>query len=163
MYLLKAVVELKKRFNGEFEVVIAGKGPLTKDLKEFAHKNNLTNVRFLGFVAEEQKPELLAGADIAVFPSTGGESFGIVLIEAMAAGSRVVLGGDNVGYRTVLGDHPDLLIDPKNSKAFANRLAHFLEFEQARVDASAWARRAIKQYDVAHVGAKIIEIYRRQK
>lgn len=163
MYLLKAVVELKKRFNGEFEVVIAGKGPLTKDLKEFAHKNNLTNVRFLGFVAEGQKPELLAGADIAVFPSTGGESFGIVLIEAMAAGSRVVLGGDNVGYRTVLGDHPDLLIDPKNSKAFANRLAHFLEFEQARVDASAWARRAIKQYDVAHVGAKIIEIYRRQK
>lgn len=117
----------------------------------------------MGFVDESDKPALLAGADIAVFPSTGGESFGIVLIEAMAAGARVVLGGDNVGYRTVLGDHPDLLIDPKDTKAFANRLAHFLEFEQSRIDAATWARKAVKQYDVAFVGNKILHIYMERK
>jgi glycosyltransferase involved in cell wall biosynthesis len=78
----------------------------------------------------------------------------------MAAGSRVVLGGDNVGYASVLGDHPDLLIEPKNSIAFANRLAHFLEYETARSDASAWQRKAVKQYDVAVVGQKLLRIYR---
>jgi phosphatidylinositol alpha-mannosyltransferase len=73
------------------------------------------------------------------------------------------MGGDNVGYRTVLGDHPDLLVDPKDTKAFANRLAHFLEFEQARTDAAVWARQAVKQYDVAFVGKKIVDIYKEQK
>ena len=163
MYLLQAVRALSSIHSGEFEVIIGGKGPLLADLKAYAHKHKLTNVRFLGFVDEAQKPSLLAGADIAVFPSTGGESFGIVLIEAMAAGSRVIMGGDNVGYRTVLGEHPDLLINPKDTTAFANRLAHFLEFEQARIDASAWARKAVKQYDVAYVGAKIIHLYRKHK
>lgn len=161
LYLLKAVHQLKEIHSGEFEVVIGGKGPLLGELKEYAHKNGLSNIRFLGFVDENDKPSLLAGADIAVFPSTGGESFGIVLIEAMAAGARVVMGGDNVGYRTVLGEHPDLLIDPKDTKAFANRLAHFLEFEQARTDAATWARKAVKQYDVAFVGEKIVTIYRK--
>jgi phosphatidylinositol alpha-mannosyltransferase len=163
MYLLKAIHTLKTIHGDEFEVIIGGKGPLLDDLKQYAHKQGLKNVRFLGFVAESDKPALLAGADIAVFPSTGGESFGIVLIEAMAAGSRVVLGGDNVGYRTVLGDHPDLLVDPKDTKAFANRLAHFLEFEQVRIDASTWARKAVKQYDVAYVGTKIIDIYQKKE
>jgi phosphatidylinositol alpha-mannosyltransferase len=163
LYLLKAVKTLKRIHSANFEVIIGGKGPLLDDLKAYAHKHSLKNVRFLGFVDENDKPSLLAGADIAVFPSTGGESFGIVLIEAMAAGARVVMGGDNVGYRTVLGEHPDLLIDPKDNKAFANRLAHFLEFEQARIDASTWARKAVKQYDVAFVGAKIIELYRKRK
>lgn len=163
MYLLRAINTFKSIHSGEFEVIIGGKGPLLDDLKQYAHKHELKNVRFLGFVDENDKPTLLAGADIAVFPSTGGESFGIVLIEAMAAGSRVVLGGDNVGYRTVLGDHPDLLVDPKDTRAFANRLAHFLEFEQARIDASAWAQKAVKQYDVAYVGAKIIDIYEKKE
>ncbi len=159
MYLLKAVKRLKEHKNTNFEVIIAGKGPLTQKLKNFAHKNDLKNVKFVGFIEEKQKPTLLAGADIAVFPSTGGESFGIVLIEAMAAGSRVILGGDNVGYSSVLNEHPDLLIHPQDTKAFANRIAHFLEFEKARSDAQIWAKNAVKQYDVNLVGKKIVKIY----
>lgn len=159
MYLLKALNELKHIHSGEYEVVIGGKGPLLPKLKEYARNHGLKNVRFLGFVDEADKPALLAGADIAVFPSTGGESFGIVLIEAMAAGSRVVLGGDNSGYRTVLGDHPDLLVNPKDTKAFANRLAHFLEYKHARDEAASWAQKSVGQYDVAFVGEKILKIY----
>jgi len=159
-YLLAALKQLQAQYDGNYNVTIAGKGPLAEKLQAYAKKNNLKNVEFTGFVSEQDKPKLLASADIAIFPSTGGESFGIVLIEAMAAGARVVLGGDNVGYQSVLGDHPDLLINAHDTKSFANRLQYFLEHPEARKNAAAWAQSAIGQYDVGTVGEKIIKLYR---
>lgn len=159
-YLLRALRQLQAQYDGPYDVTIAGKGPLNDKLKAYTRKYSLKNIRFTGFVSEADKPALLASADIAVFPSTGGESFGIVLIEAMAAGSRVVLGGDNVGYQSVLSDHPDLLIDAHDTKSFANRLQYFLEHSDACKQASVWAKEAVKQYDVATVGQKIEKLYR---
>lgn len=159
-YLLSALLQLQKQYKGAYTVTIAGKGPLLSKLKQYVEKHAIKSVFFTGFIEESEKPALLASADIAVFPSTGGESFGIVLIEAMAAGSRVVLGGNNVGYQSVLGDHPDLLVDVQNPKTFANRLQYFLEHETARNAAAVWAKAAIVQYDVAVVGKKIVEQYR---
>lgn len=161
MYLLRAIKELQKKYSGEYQVIIAGKGPLYPKLTAYKRKHNLKNVRFLGFIDEKDKPALLAGADIAVFPSTGGESFGIVLIEAMAAGSRVVLGGDNDGYRGVLGDNPDLLINPRDTVGFANRLQYFLEHKNARRLAAKWSKENIRQYDIEEVGKKILAVYKK--
>lgn len=158
-HLLEALVQLQKQYKGAYQVTVAGKGPLAHKLKTYAQKHGLGQVVFSGFVDEADKPALLASADIAVFPSTGGESFGIVLIEAMAAGSRVVLGGNNVGYQSVLSEHPDLLVDVQNPKAFANRLQYFLEHADAREAAHQWANQAVKQYDVAVVGKQIEKIY----
>lgn len=158
-YLLKALNKLQKQYKGKYQVLVAGKGPLKAKLEKYVVDHNLKNIKFLGFVDEKDKPALLASADIAVFPSTGGESFGIVLIEAMAAGSRVVLGGNNVGYRTVMGENPQLLINPKNSAEFADRLQHFLENPKARQQAAKWAKTTIGQYDVAEVGRQIIKVY----
>ena len=160
MYLLHALRQLQTQYEGSYTVEIAGKGPLDQKLHTYAKKHSLQNIHFSGFINESDKPALLAGADIAVFPSTGGESFGIVLIEAMAAGARVVLGGNNVGYQSVLSDHPDLLIDARDTKSFANRLQYFLEHKDARLAAAAWAQNAVKQYDVSRVGQKIVTIYR---
>lgn len=158
-HLLAALVQLQKQYSGKYTVTIGGKGPLTPKLQKYTTKHDLKNVTFAGFIAETDKPAFLAAADIAIFPSTGGESFGIVLIEAMAAGARVVLGGDNVGYRSVLGDHPDLLIDPNDPKGFANRLQYFLEHKAAREAAASWAASAVKQYDINKVGTKLLEQY----
>lgn len=159
-YLLKALVQLQKQYDGLYQVQIAGKGPMRDKLLSYAMKHNIKNVHFMGFIEESHKPALLAGADIAVFPSTGGESFGIVLIEAMAAGSRVVLGGDNVGYQSVLGDHPDLLVKSQDTHAFANRLQYFLEHPGAREAAAIWESEQIKQYDVSVVGKQLLELYK---
>lgn len=158
-YLLKALKILQEQYSGDYTVTIAGKGPLAGKLKIWADKNELKNVNFTGYLAESDKPALLASADIAVFPSTGGESFGIVLIEAMAAGARVVLGGDNVGYRSVLGNRPELLVDVRDSQIFADKLQYFLDNPDARSMANEWAKVAIKQYDVETVGSKIVQIY----
>ncbi len=157
--LLKALVELNIIYKSYYKVSIGGKGAHLAKLQEFVKNNSLNNVKFLGFVSEEDKVPLLASADIAVFPSTGGESFGIVLLEAMAAGSRVVLGGNNAGYTGVLGEYPKQLIDPKNTKEFAKRLKFFLESNTARENAYNWNQKEFIKYDINIVGKKILDIY----
>lgn len=161
-HLLAALVELNKAHTGAYRVTIAGKGPLLAKLQAYAQKYEL-DVNFSGFVDEADKPQLLASADIAVFPSTGGESFGIVLVEAMASGSRVVLGGDNIGYRTVLDGHAGLLVDPTDPVQFADRLRYFLESKQARAEAAAWAKKAVRRYDIERVGPELVNLYRTSK
>lgn len=159
LWLLKALQQVQNIYTGSYKVTIAGKGPLNKKLQKYAKKNSIENVKFIGFVSEDAKPKLLASADIAVFPSTGGESFGIVLIEAMAAGSRVVLGGNNVGYSSVLGSHPELLFDPKNTNELTKRLVMFMRNDKARNLACKWNLREINKYDVKTIGRQILNIY----
>ena len=101
----------------------------------------------------------MATADIAVFPSTGGESFGIVLIEAMAAGAKVVLGGDNDGYKTVLGGQPISLVHPQNTNDFAERLNSLLKDEILISELGADQLEVVKQYDIEVVGPSIVEFY----
>ena len=80
----------------KLDVRIGGRGPLLADAEALVAKHGLGDVvTFKGFVTEEDKPQFFADADIAVFPALGGESFGIVLIEAMASGAGVVLAGAN--------------------------------------------------------------------
>lgn len=159
IWLLKALQIVQATTDIPYNVTIAGKGGLYSDMQEFVRKNSLRNISFSGFIEEEAKPALLASADIAVFPSTGGESFGIVLIEAMAAGSRVVIGGNNVGYQSVLGEHPELLIDPKNSILFAQTLIRYIEDKEERERMRQWNKITVKQYDVAVVGNKLLKLY----
>lgn len=155
---LKLMHERHQLFN--VRVLICGKGPLDAELKRFVKVNNLAStVHFTGFISESDKPDYLASAHIAVYPSTSGESFGIVLIEAMAAGSQVVLGGNNPGYRSVMGKHTDQLFNPSDQKAFAGILKHFLTNGRARLKAARWQAADVKQYDVNVVGRQLIQIY----
>jgi phosphatidylinositol alpha-mannosyltransferase len=142
------------------KLIIAGKGPMLNELKKLTAQLGLNgSVEFLGFISEEEKPSLLASADIACFPSLGGESFGIVLIEAMAAGSEVVIGGDNPGYSSVLAGKPELLIDPKNAEATAKILGNLLSNKRKAAEISKWQQNEVKKYDVAKVGSTLLEIY----
>lgn len=158
---LEAVSRLhEKNITQNVRVLICGKGPELAKLKDFVHKKRLSHiVNFVGFVSENDKPKYLSLADIAVFPSLGGESFGIVLLEAMAASKGVVLAGDNQGYVSVLGDRPKQIVDPFNTQDFTKKLKHFITSKRARDDASRWQREAVKQYDVRSVGKKIVETY----
>jgi phosphatidylinositol alpha-mannosyltransferase len=101
----------------------------------------------------------LSSANIACFPSLGGESFGIVLIEAMAAGSKVVIAGNNPGYSSVLEDKPELLINPRDHKLFAKKLEEFLENDKFSSEIQEWQRQQVKRYDINVVGAEILNRY----
>jgi len=157
--LIEAFALITSRFP-EAELIIAGAGAQSDELKELCAKLGLEKkVQFPGFIKEEDKAPLLASAAVACFPSLYGESFGIVLIEAMAAGSGVVIGGNNPGYTTVLNDRPQLLIDPTHTAEFADRLATMLEEKAQAAAHHKWQTEEVGKYDVNVVGAKMESIY----
>ena len=77
----------------------------------------------------------------------------------MAAGAGVVIGGDNPGYRSVLGDRPELLVDPTDTKSFANCIFLMMTDNQLRRDVHRWQQRTVRQYDIAQVGPKLLSYY----
>jgi phosphatidylinositol alpha-mannosyltransferase len=158
---LSAIQQLHTEHHLEnVRVVLCGKGPKAAELKSFVKQHHLQHiVHFAGFVPEIDKPDYLASAHIAVFPSLGGECFGIVLIEAMAAGSRVVIGGNNIGYRSVLGAKPAQLVDPKDTAGFAATLKHYLHNSRARDIAYRWQTKEVEKYDVKAIGTTLLQIY----
>lgn len=145
-----------------FHATIVGDGSQRGTLERLVHKLKLDqNITFVGFAEESQKRKLLSQADIAVFPATGGESFGIVLIEAMAAGSCIVLAGDNPGYASVLGSIPESLIDPTNHQEFANTIEKYMTSPEMTRQLYDRQQALISQYDVAVVAARVLAIYQK--
>lgn len=162
VHLLRAVqyIERHQLMADKWQMLICGKGPLAGELTAYIQAHHLQNrVKLTGFVTESDKPRYLALADIAVFPSTGGESFGIVLVEGFAAARGVVLGGDNPGYAAVLQDHPENLFDPKDVPAFADILVRNLSDSKRRRTARNWQQEEARQYDVPVVGSRILVLY----
>lgn len=160
--LLQAVARLHaRRGTPEFRVVVCGKGPLGLELKDFADQNGLSEiVQFTGYVAEADKPARYASADIAVFPSSGGESFGIVLLEAMASGRAAVLAGDNPGYASVLEPMPELLFPALDSEALSDMLLHLLKDAAERKRLARWGAGYAAGFDTAEVGGRLLAQYR---
>ncbi|MDB5166283.1 MAG: hypothetical protein JWM37_355 [Candidatus Saccharibacteria bacterium] len=154
--LLKALESLTTH---EYCVTIAGDGPLRGNLEQYVKQKNIKNVSFTGYVDEAEKPRLLASADISVFPSLGGESFGIVLVEAMASGASVVLAGDNVGYRGVMADTPDVVFQPADHHELAIKIQYYLDHPDKRNAIAKLQARHARQYDPTAVGPAIIDIY----
>lgn len=159
--LMQAIARLARQTHvPEFEVIICGKGPLTPKIEGYIRKNKLQSiVRMEGFVSEEDKPRYYASADIAVFPSSGGESFGIVLLEAMARGNAAVLAGDNPGYRTVMTPRPEQLFDPHNAAALTDLLGQYVRHEKIRERARTWGTKYTAGFDIQVVGKQLENIY----
>jgi phosphatidylinositol alpha-mannosyltransferase len=143
-------------------VLVCGKGHMELELKEFVAVHDLDDfVTFTGFVPEEEKAGHLACGDIIVYPSTGGESFGIVLLEGMAAGRGVVLGGNNPGYEGVMHERPEALFNPNNEEAFADKISQYLTDAAARKKAAVWQKEYVQRFDVPFVGRQILDVYDR--
>ena len=144
-----------------FHISVCSRGPLLDRLKKFVKKHELNDiVSFEGFISEAEKPNWYASSDITVFPSNGGESFGIVLLEAMACGRAVVLGGNNPGYRSVLEKCPwPVLFDPKNPKAFADHIRDMLIDKVKKSNIINWQYNEVPKYDIDVVGKQILEQY----
>lgn len=163
LHLLKALQILHKQGHlAQSRVLICGKGADRNSLEKFVTQNHLGNiVTFVGFLSEKVKADYLATADLAVFPSTGGESFGIVLIEAMAAGSGAVIAGDNLGYRSVMDNHETQIVNPYNHDEFAKKIWLFIKSTRARNVASKWQDQVVKKYDVKVIGEELLHRYKR--
>jgi len=162
--LLEAITYLIDHhlYDRTFSVTIGGKGPYRSELERYvADHGETASVRFVGFLADKDKADFLSQADIAVFPSVGGESFGISLLEALAAARGVVLAGDNPGYRSVMRGFESQLFDPRNTQQFAQTLAHFMREHSTRRTIAAAQKAYVAQYDINRVGQEIEMVYKK--
>ena len=167
---LRAAAELRLQYDKPFKVQVCGKGPLLDDLKAEADRLGIRDLTtFSGFIAEADKANVLAAARIAAYPSSGGESFGIVLVEAMAVSNAasgngpagpVVLAASNPGYASVFNGRNEQLFAPGDHKALAALMAHYLGDTAAADQARQWQRLHVRQFDVASVGQRLLAGYR---
>jgi phosphatidylinositol alpha-mannosyltransferase len=157
-YLLKAYRILKKR-GYDCRLLVIGGGPQEKEVRRYIATRRLTGVELLGRVSEEDKNRYFATSDVYVSPATGRESFGIVLLEAMAAGTAIVC-SDIHGYRSVVrrGEQA-LLVPPKDVDALVEAIAKLLDDPELRAKMGASGRERAKQYSWPNITAKVEEYY----
>ena len=116
-------------------------------------------VTFLGRVGDAEKASALRTADVYVAPNTGGESFGIVLVEAMAAGAAV-LASDLPAFRRVLENGATgVLFRTADAADLASRLGALIEDEERRRRLTDAARSVVRRYDWAYVARQIVRVY----
>jgi phosphatidylinositol alpha-mannosyltransferase len=119
--LLQAMTRLRSL---DAELIVAGAGPREKEMRALADRL-MVPARFLGRTDEATKAALFARADVYCAPGLGGESFGIVLLEAMAAGTPVVC-SDLPGFRAVASGAA-MLVTPARPGLLADAVRQVLE------------------------------------
>ena len=157
-HLLDAYRLLKKH-RPALHLEIAGDGPLRHSLEQYCLDKDIPDVTFHGFVSQEEKREMMGRCGVFTSPALYGESFGIVVVEAMAMGAAVVA-GNNPGYATVMTGRGSLsLVDPKNTPEYARLLELFLTDEEFVDVWRKWALSAVKEFDWPKVVDKYIKLY----
>jgi phosphatidylinositol alpha-mannosyltransferase len=117
------------------------------------------SVRFLGEVTDADKQSLLRGATVYVAPQTGGESFGIVLVEAMSAGCAV-LASELAAFRAVLADgRAGLLFPTGDARALSDTLIGALDDRARLAEIARIGQREAAQYDWGVVTDRILAVY----
>lgn len=156
---LHVLLEAVGRIHRDLAVWVVSDGPQTEDLRRrFAHDDRIC---WLGRVTDEEKAQRLRGADVFCAPSLGGESFGVVLLEAMAARTAVVA-SDLPGYRNVARPEREaLLVTPGDVDALAAALQRVLSDPAvARSLVDAGERRA-DQLSMAALAERYTDLYER--
>jgi phosphatidylinositol alpha-mannosyltransferase len=149
-HLLAAFQLLQVQYT-DARLQIAGDGPDREKLENMVDDLELQNVEFLGFISQEDKIHLLQQADVFCSPAMRGESFGIVLLEAMACGTPIVA-GDNPGYKSVMQERGKLsIVSPEDTADFARRLELMMFDAEVRKLWRSWALEYVKQFDYRKV------------
>jgi phosphatidyl-myo-inositol alpha-mannosyltransferase len=153
--LLEALPRLLRDHPGTRVVVVGGDRSAARALPEAL----APHVEMLGTVSEAEKARVLGAADVLVAPNTHGESFGIVLVEAMAAGAAVAA-SDLPAFRRVLGDGRfGRLFGTGDPQDLADVVTRMLARPQERQRLAARGREAAAAYDWTVVAPRVADVY----
>jgi phosphatidylinositol alpha-mannosyltransferase len=151
--LLSAFDQLSRRRPG-LRLLVAGPGDpdeVPAGLRE--------RIVFLGMVSEEDKERMLRSVHAYVAPNTGGESFGMILTEAMAAGTPVVASDIDAFRRVLDGGSAGVLFPTGDADALARALEALLDDPDRRAELTARARTVVAGYDWPVIAARVLEVY----
>ena len=156
--LLKAYRILRKT-GCQCRLLVVGGGPQEKEARRYLMTRKLGGVEFLGRVGDEERDALFKTADVYCSPATGRESFGIVLLEAMAAGTSIVC-SDIHGYKGVVRrDREALLVPPGKPKLIAGALAQLLGDDERREQMARSGLERAQEFSWERVTAKVEDYY----
>lgn len=159
IYLLRAYQILTQKFQN-LRLIIVGEGELKKECQDFVKDNNLKEVYFEGEKSGRELVSYYNTADIFCAPSIYGESFGIVLLEAMACGLPVVA-FDNEGYKSTLEEKKEqkFLVKSKDFVGLAQKLEILIKNENLRKEMAKWGKKEVKNYSWDKICDKILNFY----
>ena len=157
-YLVSAFSRLKWE-HPETRLIIVGPGRLDPDSERVLGERPASDIVFAGPVSYEELPRYYQSAHIFCAPSTGEESFGIVLLEAMAAG-RPIVASDIPGYASVMQNGlAGLMAPPRDEEALATVLSKLIQDEGLRKKLGEGGRSLAPQYSWDKVSRQVIDYY----
>ena len=137
-----ALLEAKKIAKSDYYLVIVGDGPLSKKLRKKVEDENISDVIFTGSRTDVEN--IIPNCDFLVLPSFS-ESFGLVLIEALACG-KPVIGSDVGGISEIINEDVGLLVNPNDISLISNSIDRLVDDEELRAKLSANARNRAKDF-----------------
>ena len=140
-------------------LIIVGDGPLRGKVESYVSRHRLPNVVMAGFVPDSVKPRYYSSADIFCAPATGAESFGVVLLEALASGLPVIA-TEVPGYMSVLESGRDsLTVQPKNWRELGASLVVLARDGELRRRLGDYALQKAQRYSWEAVASEVLDVY----
>ena len=157
MHALRAFDQLKQRYP-QMKLIIAGDGDGRTEVEKYIADHHLENVELVGFVDEKTKYKLLLESDIYLAPALYGESFGIVLLEAMAVGTPIA-GYANSGYKNVItSEMREGFAEPGDIDQFIVCIEKLIPSSKGN-ELAQHGLEEVKKYDWAEVSKEVNEVY----
>ncbi len=157
-YLLRAIPYIREQFP-QTRFILVGEGRLRRGFQQFVERQGWQDVVFTGYVSDEDLPRYFGSAHVFCSPATGGESMGIILLEAMASGTPVVASNIS-GYATVVNHGVDgLLTTPRNSEELSWAVRYLLEHESLRQQFTQAGLQKAREYAWPHVAQCVMDYY----
>ena len=158
-YLLRAYQQIKREMSNSRLIVVGPGTRLRKKYEKWVMRNDLKDVVFVGYASYNELPRYYKTADVFCAPATSRESFGIVLLEAMAMGKPIVATNIN-GYASVVTHGRDgWLVPPKDSRSLAQALTSVMGDEALRQQMGARGRLKAEEYSWEHVAQRVFDYY----
>lgn len=153
--------QLLRQVRSDCQLVVVGDGALRRGYERRVEEEGIPDVRFMGFIPEAEKPSYFTAADIYCAPNTGKESFGVILLEAMASGCPVVATAID-GFRQVVTDGTEGLLVPKGDDGrMATALARLLDRPELRRSMGQAGRASAERYAWPLIADRVLDVYQR--
>jgi phosphatidyl-myo-inositol alpha-mannosyltransferase len=157
-YAIKAFEKLKTKHTG-LKLIIAGDGDQRSEIESFISTHQLTDVTLLGFVSEIEKIKLLQQSSIYLATAIYGESFGIVLLEAMAAGIPIA-GFANEGYKNIITQEMSpYFSNPKDLDSLVDSVDQLLSNQSLLDNLAKSGLHNVQKYDWRVISKEIEKLY----
>jgi phosphatidylinositol alpha-mannosyltransferase len=158
-YLLGAYKRVKQEISNSRLIIVGPGTRLRGKYEKQVKRSGLKDVVFVGHVSYDELPRYYRTADIFCAPATGWESFGIILLEAMAMGKPIVASNID-GYASLVTHGVEgLLVPPKDKKMLAQALITLMASQSLRQEMGARGRVKAADYSWEHIARRVLDYY----